>query len=171
MTEFRLKTTDKTRNYLIEEIKRNELISRKHKNVCITLNYIKHFLILASTVTRCISISPFASLVGISIGITSYAIGLKMCAITAEIKKYKAITKKIKKKHDNIVLFTKSKLDTIGVLICKALLDSVIIHDKFVSINNVLKEDNEIKLKIKNLKTLSYCLKCRKNRESKSPKV
>ena len=78
MTEFRLKTTDKTRNYLIEEIKRNELISRKHKNVCITLKYIKHFLILASTVTRCISIFPFASLVGISIGITSYAIGLKM---------------------------------------------------------------------------------------------
>ena len=147
------------------------MISRKHKNVCITLNYIKHFLILASTATRCISISPFASLVGISIGITSYTIGLKMCAITAEIKKYKAITKKIKKKHDNIVLFTKSKLDTIGVLICKALLDSVIIHDKFVSINNVLKEDNEIKWKIKNLKTLSYYLKCRKNRESKSPKV
>ena len=70
---------------------------------------------------------------------------IKNGAITAEIKKYKAITKKIKKKHDNIVLFTKSKLDTIGVLICKALLDSVIIHDKFVSINNVLKEDNEIK--------------------------
>ena len=68
-------------------------------------------------------------------------------------------------------MFTKSKLDTIGVLICKALLDSVIIHDKFVSINNVLKEDNEIKWKIKNLKTLSYYLKCRKNRESKSPKV
>ena len=147
MTEFRPKTIDKTRNYLIQEIKRNELISRKHKNVCITLNYIKHFLILASTVTRCISISPFASLVGTSIGIMSYAIGLNICAITAEIKKYKTIIKKIKKKHDNIVLLTKLKL------ICKALHDSVIIHDEFVSINNVLKEDNEIKEKIKMLKT------------------
>ena len=147
MTEFRPKTIDKTRNYLIQEIKRNELISRKHKNVCITLKYIKHFLILASTVTRCISISPFASLVGTSIGIMSYAIGLNICAITAEIKKYKTIIKKIKKKHDNIVLLTKLKL------ICKALLDSVIIHDEFVSINNVLKEDNEIKEKIKMLKT------------------
>ena len=147
MTEFRPKTIDKTRNYLIQEIKRNELISRKYKNVCITLKYIKHFLILASTVTRCISISPFASLVGTSIGIMSYAIGLNICAITAEIKKYKTIIKKIKKKHDNIVLLTKLKL------ICKALLDSVIIHDEFVSINNVLKEDNEIKEKIKMLKT------------------
>ena len=31
--EFRLKNIDKTRNYLIEEINRNELISDKHKTV------------------------------------------------------------------------------------------------------------------------------------------
>ena len=29
--EFRLKTIDETRNYLIEKINRNELISKKHK--------------------------------------------------------------------------------------------------------------------------------------------
>ena len=37
--------------------------------------------------------SAFASLVGISIGITSSAIGVKMCAIIAGIKKYKLINK------------------------------------------------------------------------------
>ena len=63
-------------------------MSRKHKKVCTTLNYIEHFLILASTITGCVSISAFASLVGIPIGITSSAIGLKICAITAGIKKY-----------------------------------------------------------------------------------
>ena len=51
------------------------------------MNYIEHLLILSSTVTGCISISAFASLVGIPIGITSSAIGLKICAITAAIKK------------------------------------------------------------------------------------
>ena len=50
-------------------------MSEKHKKVCTTLDYIKHFLILASTVTRCISISAFASLLGIHIGITSSATG------------------------------------------------------------------------------------------------
>ena len=75
--EFRLKNIDETRNYFLEEIKQNELMSRKHKKVCTTLNYIEHFLILASTITGCISISTFASLLGIPIGIMSSAIGLK----------------------------------------------------------------------------------------------
>ena len=34
----------------------------------------------------------------------------------------------------------KSKLNSIDVLISKALIDSVISHDKFALINNVLKE-------------------------------
>ena len=95
---FRLKNIDETRNYLFEEINRNELISKKHKKICTTLNYIERFLILGSTVTRCFSISAFSSLVGIPVGITSSAIGLKICAITEGIKKYKSIIKKKEKK-------------------------------------------------------------------------
>ena len=49
--KFRLKNIDETRNYLIEEINRNESISKKRKNICITLNYIEQFLILGSTIT------------------------------------------------------------------------------------------------------------------------
>ena len=71
------------------------------------MNYIEHLLILSSTVTGCISISAFASLVGIPIGITSSAIGLKSCVITAGISqyKYKSIikAKKKKKKHNEIL--------------------------------------------------------------------
>ena len=73
----------------------------------------------------CISISAIASLLSFLIGIMSSAIGLKICAITAGIKKYKSIIKKKKKKHDEIVLLTKSKLNTIKVLIFKALTDAV----------------------------------------------
>ena len=46
-------------------------MSKKRKKICTTLNYIKHFLILASTATGCLSISAFSSLVGIPAGITS----------------------------------------------------------------------------------------------------
>ena len=49
-------------------------MSRKHKKVCTALNYIQHFHILASATTGCISISTFAFLLGISIGITGSAI-------------------------------------------------------------------------------------------------
>ena len=38
--EFRLKIIDETRNYLIEGINWNELMSKKHKKICTTLNYI-----------------------------------------------------------------------------------------------------------------------------------
>ena len=72
-------------------------MSKLHKKICTILNYIEHFLILASTITGCISISAFGSLTGILIGITSSPIGLKVCAITARIKKYKPIIKKKKK--------------------------------------------------------------------------
>ena len=81
--EFRLKDIDETRNYFLEEIKKKEQISKKHKKVGTSLNYIEHFLILTSTIAGCISNSAFASLIGIPIGITGFSIGLKSCAITA----------------------------------------------------------------------------------------
>ena len=52
--EFRLENIDETRNYFLEEIEQNELMSRKHKKVFTTLNYIEHFLNVASTITGCI---------------------------------------------------------------------------------------------------------------------
>ena len=120
--EFRLRYIDETRSYFIEEINRNELISKKHKKVCTTLDYVEHFLIVGSAITRCVSISAFASLVGIPIGITRSAVGLKICVITVAIKKHKSIIKKQKKKHDKIVLLAKCNLNSIEVLISKALL-------------------------------------------------
>ena len=44
-----------------------------------------------------------------------------------------------KKKHDKVVLLGRTKLDAIEVLVSKALIDSYISHDKFLSVNNVLR--------------------------------
>ena len=82
-------------------------------------------------VIGCISISAFPSLVGIPIRITSSALGLKICAIAAGIKKYKSIIKKNKKKQDKILLLAKTKWNSMEVLISKALTDSYIRHDEF----------------------------------------
>ena len=84
--EFRLKNIGEARNYFFKELKQNELMSRKRKKVCITLNYIENFLILASAITGCISIYVFASLLGISIRVTTSIIGLKICAKLQELK-------------------------------------------------------------------------------------
>ena len=112
-------------------------MSKKDKKVCTTPNYIEHFHILDYTIIGFVSISVFASLIGVPIGIMSYAIGLKICAIASGIKKYEPIIKKKKKKHDKIVLLAKSKLNSIEVLISMILINSTISHDEFVLINNV----------------------------------
>ena len=61
--EFRLRKIDETRNYLLDEIKHNDLMSEKYKKTCKYLNCVDNLLILPSTVTVCISISAFALLV------------------------------------------------------------------------------------------------------------
>ena len=139
-----MKNLDRKNNYSLQEIEQNEFMSIKHKSVWITLNYIEYFLTLASTITGCVSISAFASLLGIPAGSTSSAIGLKICTIGARSKKHDSLIKKNKKKHRKIVLLEKSKLDCIEVLISQALIDSVISNDELLLISNVLKEYNEI---------------------------
>ena len=74
------------------------------------MNYIEHAIVIPTTINGCVFNSLFVSLVGISTGITSSGIGLKICAIIAAIKEYKAIKKKNIKKHGKISL-TKSKLN------------------------------------------------------------
>ena len=49
------------------------------------------------------------------------------------------------KKHDKIVLLGKDQLNTIDVLVSKSLNNSYISHDKFISMNNVLNEYNDMK--------------------------
>ena len=92
-----MKEIDKTSNFFTEEIRQNELIRKKQRKICKILNYTEHLLILSFTVTGCVSISAFASLVGILVDITSSAT-IKISAITAGIKKYQSIIKKKKKK-------------------------------------------------------------------------
>ena len=108
-----------------------------------------HYLLIV--ISAILDVFPLlASLVGIPIGSTSSAIGLKICAITVGIKKYKLIVKKKKKKHEKIGLRAKSKWNSVEVLISKILIDPNIIHNEFVLINNVLKGFHDMKEEIKN---------------------
>ena len=115
-------------------------MSEKHKTCVrfwIILNiFLFSFLLL---------LDAFALIFVVPIGIISSALELKICAITVGIKKYKLIIKEKGKKHDLVVLLAKTQLNSIKVLISKALIDWYISHDEFVSVNNVLIEYNEMK--------------------------
>ena len=83
----------KLSNYLLDEIKHNDLMSGKYKKTYKYLDNVEHLLILVSTVTGCVSISAFASLVCVPVDITSSAVGIEICEVTSGIKKYKSIIK------------------------------------------------------------------------------
>ena len=55
------------------------------------------------------------------------------------------------------MLLGKGKLNTIKVLILKAVIDSYVSHDEFVSVNNVLRDYYELKEEIKNPETSVEC--------------
>ena len=128
-------------------------MGRKDTKFCAILNYIEHFLILASTITGCISISAFGSLLGISIEIMSSTvlILLRICVIAAIVKKYKSIIK------NRIV--SKIYIKKIQVLISKDIIDSNISHDELVLINNVRKDCDHKKEEMKTSKTKSVYLR------------
>ena len=60
-----------------------------------SLNYFEHFILFVSAVIGCFSISAFASLVDVPVGIANSAVGL---TIRAGIRKYKSIIKVKRKK-------------------------------------------------------------------------
>ena len=98
-------------------------MSEKYKKTCKYLSYVEDLLILASIITGYVSISAFASLFTVLVGIAGSAVGIKICAITEGTKKYKSIIKKKKKKHDKIVLLAKDKLNSIEVLMSTDLIN------------------------------------------------
>ena len=109
-----------------------------------SLNYAENLLTWVSAITGCISISASVSLVGISLGIASSAIGLKLCVITPGFK--------------NIVMLAKDKLKlhNTKVLLSKNLVSSFSRFDEFVSVNNILKEYDNIKEVTKNPKSFNW---------------
>ena len=114
-------------------------------------NYVEHLLIRAFNTHWLCSISAFALLVCVPVGIASSVVEIKISAIIVGIKKYKSIIKK-KKKHDKILLLGKDTLNTIEVLISKALINSDISCDEFASVN-VSRGYNQMKKEIKNSET------------------
>ena len=70
------------------------------------------------------------------------AVRIKFCAIRAGVKNYKSIVKKEEEAYY-----------TIEVIISKILITLYISHDKFFSVNNILREYYETKEEIKHPET------------------
>ena len=49
----------------MRQIKQTHLMSKMQEKVCMTLNHIGNLITLLSTITKCVSISVFATLLGV----------------------------------------------------------------------------------------------------------
>ena len=93
-------------------------------------------MIVLSAASSGVLIISFTSIIGAPVGIASASFNLIFSLTTGIIKKLLNITRNKKKKHDEILMLAKSKLNSIETLISQALIDIEISHDEFITILN-----------------------------------
>ena len=104
--QFRLNKINEIKDYLVAEIKKRELMSI----ICIVI----------------VIVAP--------IGMESANFSLSFSISTGIIKKLLKTARNKKKKHNKIVILTRSKLNSIDSKISEALIDNEISHENFMTI-------------------------------------
>ena len=148
-TKFRLSEIIGIENYFYREINERKSYIKKLNKYITIFDYIDKILIILSTTSSGVSIISSTSIVRAPVGIASASFTL-IFSISKGIIKILKITRNKKKKHDNILMLAKSKLNSIEILISKALNDMEISHEEFTIILN--EKDKYDKMKYKNNK-------------------
>ena len=139
-------------DYFITEIKERELMSKKLSKYISFFDYFDKSLIALSVASGSISIASFATVIGISIGITSASLILTFSLCTGLAKKILKATRNKKKKHNKIVMLGRSKLNSIESKISEALINNQISHEDFMTIINEERNYRELKESLRMMK-------------------
>ena len=107
-------------------------------------------LIIFSATSSGISIISFTTIIGAPVGMASAILTLIFSLTTRIVKKLLNITRNKKKKHDKILMLTKSKLNSIETWISQALIDLDISHKEFI---RILKEKDKYERMKENLRS------------------
>ena len=135
-TKFRLSEIIGIENYFDQEINQRKSYSKKLNKYVTAFDYIDKVLIVLSATSDGISIISFTSIIGAPVGIASASFTLFFSLTTGIAKKLLNITRKKKKKHDEILLLAKSKINSLETLISQALVGMEISHEEFIAILN-----------------------------------
>ena len=124
------------KNYFYQEINERKSYIRKLNKYITIFDYIDKTLIILSATSGGVSIISVISIVGLPVEIATASFTLIFSVAKEIIKILLKITRNKKKKHDNILMLAKSKLNSIEILMSKALNDMEISHEKFTIILN-----------------------------------
>ena len=150
--KYRLDEINKIRDYFNNEIKeRKDIIKRLNKYI-VSFDYLDKIFVTLSASFVTLSITSYASVVGIPAGITGASLTLVFTIGTSISKSLLKLTKKRKKKHNKIIVLAKNKLNTIDTLLSSALNESEISHEE---VTNIINEENIYEIIKENIKSLT----------------
>ena len=147
-TKFRLSEIIGIENYFYQGINERKSYIRKLNKYITVFEYIDKILIFLSATSGGVSIISFISIVGVPVGIASASFTLIFSIAKGIIKILLKTTRNKKKKHDNILMLAKSKLNSTEILVSKALNDMDISHEEFTIILNEKDKYDRMKYKI-----------------------
>ena len=114
-----------------------------------SFEYLDKSLIALSVAASSICITSFAIAIGAPVAIMSASCSLQFSITTGFVKASLKTIKNKKKKHNKIVMLTRSKLNSIESKISEALINNEISHENFMAILNEEKKYQELKESIR----------------------
>ena len=123
LTKYGLDEINNIKEYFNSEIKERKDIVKKISKYIVAFDYADKVFITLSASFDTLSIASYATVVGIPAGIAGASLTLIFTVTTGVVKTLLNITRKKKKKHDEIIALARSKLNIIENLISQALID------------------------------------------------
>ena len=133
-TKFRLSKIIGIESYFYQEINERESYIKKLKKYITIFDYLDKILIVLSKTSGGISIISFTTIVGAPVEIASANFTLFFSISKVLIKILLKKTRNKKRKHNNIFILAKSKLNIVETLISQVLNDMEISHKEFITI-------------------------------------
>ena len=93
-------------------------------NKSASIDYFHKCLIVSSATAGIVSIPSFAIVTGAPVGIVSASLSFAFSKITGTVTKYFKTTRDKKKKHNKIVMLTRSKLNSMKCKMSEALINN-----------------------------------------------
>ena len=164
-TKFKLSEIIGIENYFYQGINQGKSYCKKLDKYITVFDYIDKLLIALCATSGGVSIISFTTIVGATVGILSASYTLIFSIAKGLIKILLKIARNKKKKHNNILMLAKSKLNSVETLISQALSDMETSHEEFIIIlkekvkydrmKYILESENE-KQEIINKNLLNY---------------
>ena len=143
--QLRLNKINEIKDYFIAWIKEKELMSKRLSKYIASFDYFDKSLIVLSATSGSIYVASFATLIGTPVGIASASLSFTFSLSIGLVNKLSKTSRNKKKKHNEIVMLARSKLNSIESKIFETLINNQISHKDFMTIIN--KERNYRKLK------------------------